>query len=148
MWPIIVRLIPYVLLVFLSVKCGLSAYRSYKKRRNTDRRKSKNEAIICLLIGIFACCLTGYKSLDLICKDPITQQGIYIGHHNKSCHVFSVDGKEEHCYVLPGMTKHLEEGEQYEFTYAKRTHALLSIEEMNSKNVDTINDAGDVSMKI
>ena len=97
--------------------------------KHNELKKSKTNAILCAIVGLFCLFFSGYLSQDLLYKDFIVQEGIYESYNRDNdlykIH-FLVDGKYERCFVFADEVNNFVERERYEFVYAKRTGMLVS----------------------
>ena len=102
--------------------------------------KTKKRKLTCFFALLTALCviLCGYYSLDLVCKDYITEIGTY--HHSyrsNDCYRYFFDtGKDKYQGYSVFSKEQLnglipEKGELYEYVYAKRTRVLLDIEKIS-----------------
>lgn len=140
MWPIIYR----ILYPMLTAAVGFSiwafldyrSYKSAKKRMEKHKDDKKHKMVeIALLFGVafLGLYMAGYYSLDLIFQDFVTQTGIYDRlYYDHDVHkvFFDVNGESESVFALRSYTRELIEGEQYNFTYAKRTGMILNIDKI------------------
>lgn len=102
------------------------------------KKKDKRNRFLLILSAICLICtllLSGYMSLDLLYKDFLTTEGVYLDSSRISGNMICYfdTGEEE----KDGFTVYseryidcsiLEEGKEYVLVYAKRTNALISIE--------------------
>ena len=137
MWPIIYRILfPSVFVViFFGTTAVILCYRYLKLPEK--RKPSKKAAMVFSAIALLGLFLAGYDSFDLILQDFVTQEGVYM-HYYRGREVyineiyFSTNDGSDFCYAFNMDTKDLTEGNQYKFTYGKRTRMLISVAEITA----------------
>lgn len=112
-------------------------YRVYKKRKMQGKQTltKKWKIVIFIAIALFGLFLSGFYTLDLILQDYVTQQGVYNktyrGREVYIQELYFISGDHlEHCtaFAFDHKVQNLEIGENYKFTFAKRTGMLIAIE--------------------
>lgn len=116
--------------------CSLIEYSSIgktnKKKKELIKRK-KLVTIGCIIMAITSFVFMAYISFDLILPDPVTRQGYYLRQYSSGFVwklQFSKNGEVETIHSTQSYEDELVPGEQYEYTYAKRSKMLLEIREL------------------
>lgn len=105
-------------------------------RKNQDIKKRKKiELCFCLCMALILCSVAVYDSFDLLLQDYVVQQGIYDRTYRSRFGwelYFREDGEVKTVFSHD-LSNELVVGERYEYTYAKRTRALLEIHKISEK---------------
>lgn len=116
---------------------ALYEFHSYRKLKGKENNKIKRNASYAFFaIALIGLSLSGYGGFDLILRDYVTQQGVYLSYdRGREIYIqklfFSKNDINEFCYAFSWDTNELEIGKQCEFTYAKRTRMLISVEKID-----------------
>ena len=138
MWSIIYRvLVPGIL---VSILFGLFLLREiFHSKKKTASKNHRRLVLLYSCVIVLSLILSAYSSLDLVFRDFKVQEGVYVkDYRGKEVYIkeflFLFDDEDDtvSCYSFSGSdnAKSLKQGKRYIVTYAKRTHMLLSVDEV------------------
>ena len=137
MWIVAYRIIyPFLFASILFFIEFLILYFSWKKKKSKkklDVNKQKKISIRFLILSLTAFSYSAYLSFDIIFKDYIVNNGIYLKDYRGKDIItselyFDIDGEVISIDIFTSNIQDygFEPGEAYEITYSKRTNMLIS----------------------
>ena len=137
MWIVAYRIIyPFLVasvLFFIEFLILHFSWKKKKSKKKLDANKQKKISICFLILSLTAFSYSAYLSLDIIFKDYIVNNGIYLKYYRGKDIItselyFDIDGEVISIDIFTSNIQDygFEPGEAYEITYSKRTNMLIS----------------------